>query len=275
MLTKVFGIVTPNYTKIELSILYRAVDLLVKSAELGKTEVSYWRVDQDYAEIRVEFPDAADGYTAAYGLPNRIVPGLRLSAGDTGHASVQVEPTYRVDSSLAIGDESVRKVHRGEITEESILEDIDTKVLTRLKSFPEALIDRLGVSIGSFDLTNNAGRRENRKLILKCIKEGMKTLGINKVLGTKRKKVVIEKLKREIDPLLHYTEYDIALILMGLAERVHLESREVAIRLAKACGKAASVPPLRLFGFYFSSGVSMTSMSSNSMFSPPIAQMKV
>ena len=240
-INKVFGVLTQKYTRIEMQILYRAIDQLIKSCMLGKAEVASWLVTQDFAEVRVEFPEKADDYTAAYGLPQRLVPGIRLCSSDTGSSSVIIEPTYRISTSFAIGDERVKQIHSGKITEESILQDVQDQVLTKLQSFPEELAERLGIQVGNEDLTNSIGRRENKRLVLRCVRAGMKELKIFRILGKANKKLVLEKISSEIDDTLHYTEFDIALIIMGLAERIHTASRETKIQLAKACGRAASI----------------------------------
>ena len=217
------------------------IEQLISSCSLGEAEVSSWTVTQDFSEIRVEFPEKADDFTSAYGLPQKVVPGIRLCSSDTGTSSVIIEPTYRIGNGLAIGEEKVKQVHSGDVTEESILSDVQSQVLTKLQSFPSDLAERLGVQIGSEDLSTKTGRRENKRLIMRCIRAGMNELKINKILGRNGKKTVLEKVRSEIDDSLRYTEFDIAVILMGLADRISTASGQTKIALAKACGRAASV----------------------------------
>ena len=249
--SKVFGYMSQKYQPINMMVIPRAVERLRESASLGKLEIAKWQVTQDFAEIWLEFPEAADDYTAAYGLPKRLVPGIHMYTSDNGNGSVTIEATNRIEAGLAIGEERVRRVHRGgvqqderlqELTETQIVNEVETEVLPKMTAFPMALVERLGVEIGDEDLSKSLGRRRNKALVLRCIRAGLKALKLNEVLGTARKKVLMEKLRTEIHGDIRYTEYDVAMILMSLGDRVHVTGRDLTMRIAKACGKAAAVP---------------------------------
>lgn len=242
---KIFGVLTDKYQRVPQDVLYKAIEALQAEKSLGEADVHVWHVDQDFSEIRVEFPEKAADFAAAYGLPEKVVPGLRLCTSETGQSSVIVQPTYRIGSAgYAIGDETVKTRHVGDVSTESILEEMG-EVMKNLDSFPKALMDRLGVKIGNADLSSLTGRRENKRLVMRCVRAGMKALGINKILGKKGKKAVTDAISAEIKDSVRYTEYDIALIMMGLSNRV-AGSRNTLTKLEKACGRAANIPYLDL-----------------------------
>ena len=230
---KVFAALSGKYEAIPMTILSDVINRLSDVSDMGKPVVKRWYIDQNVAEIQVEFPDVADAFSAEYKLPEKVIPGLLLMSSDTGYCSITIKGTYRMEDQKThvVVDEYSHK-HIGDINESMILDACEKQIFARISRLPNALVEKLGKVIA---LGNSPDVAD---IVKSAYESGFRKLGLTKVLGAKRKKAVLEALNLEIDPSVTYTEYDIAQTLMRLPDRIDGLSRELSSRLAKACGGA-------------------------------------
>ena len=91
----------------------------------------------------------------------------------------------------------------------------------------------------AWDLTTSAGVQANASELDKVLKTAFKRLNIVKAIGKKTEKVLRQEILDELNPSVRYTQYDIAMLIMGLPERVVFmdKGKDIAL-LQKACGQA-------------------------------------
>ena len=230
---KVFAALSGKYEAIPMTILSDVFNRLADVSDMGEPIVKRWYIDQNVAEIQVEFPDVADAFSAEYKLPEKVIPGLVLMTSDTGYCSIAVKGTYRMEDQKThvVVDEYSHK-HIGNINESMILDACEKQIFSRISRLPKALLEKFGKVIA---VGNSPGAAD---IVKSAYESGFRKLGLTKVLGAKRKKAILEALNLEIDPSVSYTEYDIAQTFMRLPDRINGLSRELSLRLAKACGGA-------------------------------------
>lgn len=225
---KAFAFLSDAYTPIPMDTLPKVLDRILEDKKMGETKVKEWYVDHTFTAIRIEFPDAGEEFSDISGIPDRVIPGLSIMTSDTGSSSFIVRGTYRVSGSgrHVTVDEYAHK-HTGKVTPEAVLDACDKDIFQKFRNLPEALADKMGKIIGS-----------DKKTIEKAYKKGMHELGLRKAMGVRRAKEMVEQLVAELDPSAVYSEYDIAMTFLGLADRIDGVSKTVLERIAKACGKA-------------------------------------
>ena len=124
-----------------------------------------------------------------------------------------------------IVDEYARK-HIGTITSEEILTDCDREIMVNFRKLPEELARKMGQLIG------------NGHLVEKALRDSLIKLGIRKIIGKTRFAQLLEQLNVEIDQAAIYSEYDVAILIMGLADRLEGLPKSLLQPVAKATGRA-------------------------------------
>ena len=236
---KVFAFLSSKYTDIPLSILPKAIKTIMADGKLGRAEVYGWYMNHMFTEIQIEFPDAGEDFAAISGLKTPVIPGLIMMSSDTGSSSLIIRGTYRVKGSsrYVVLDEFTHK-HSGAITTEDILDACDRHIMSNFRKLPEALADKMSKIIGTGKVDTPQEMAANAQAVAGAIKGAMKKLGVNTELGKTRSKMLLEQLIETIDPESVYSEYDLAMLFLGLPDRVDGLSKEMQTRLAKDCGKA-------------------------------------
>ncbi len=236
---KVFAFLSSKYTDIPLRILPKVIKTIMVDGKLGRAEVYGWYMDHTFTEIQIEFPDAGDDFATLSGLKTPVIPGLIMMSSDTGSSSLIIRGTYRVKGGnrYVVLDEFAHK-HSGTITTEDILDACDKQIMSNFRKLPEALADKMSKIIGTGKVDTPQEMAANLQAVADAIKGAMKKLGVNAELGKSRAKVLLEQLIGSIDPESVYSEYDLAMLFLGLPDRVDGLSKEMQTRLAKDCGKA-------------------------------------
>ncbi len=236
---KLFGVLTEKYTPLSLQIIPRTIDAFEEDGTMGQANFRYWRNTQTYTEALVEFPESAEDLQNTYGLSEQLIPGIRISTSDTGESAARIQATCRkAGSRFFVIQDEIKKNHMGEITVEKILEDVRNKLYAEMKEIPKRMSEMLGKTIGEPDLTTEKGKEKNKALVEKAIRHGIRKLHIGQAIGQTRCKNLAEQLINEVDASCVYTEYDIAMIFMGLGDRVVGMPDSAKRNLEKACGQA-------------------------------------
>ena len=235
---KVFSFLSGKYQDIDMNILLETIRAMTDST-MGDPVTKWWYMDQNFTEIYVEFPQAADDYAAMYSLRDKVVPGLLLMSSDTGSCSVIARGTARRegDNHYIVVEEYSHK-HLGTVTPADILKEIEEHINVKLRMLPDALVDKMGKTIGAGDVSTPAGVKANTKAVAEAIKAGIKKLNLVKVLGCKRLSELKNQILNEIDGHSVYTQYDLCALFMGLSDRIEGLSRSHRLALAAACGNA-------------------------------------
>lgn len=242
-LRKIFAAMSGTYAYVPQSFLCDVINRVTEESKLGKISCNYWDIDNQLAEIYLEFPDKADEIAAVYEYEDKIVPGMYLAKSDVGECSITIRATWRINNSIIIADEIKRK-HTGKISIEHILEDVDKIVFAKYTKLPEVLCELMATDITKQEWTTLSAKKfasMNEKAINETIKTIFTNIGVVGAIGKKTEKSVYEQLCAEIDPTLAYTAYDIVVMVMQLPERLKDLPAAYKESLAKACGQAPYV----------------------------------
>lgn len=234
---KVFACLGGAYKLVPQTILLEILDRFRTEGMVGKIEVHDWSIDHAWTRIYLDFPDMANDFATMYKLPEKVIPGLLLQTSDLGLCSVTVRSTYRIGRSYVTADEVTQKHTLGANAEE-IKKRVDDEIFSAIRKLPEALMELLGrYTYGSAttNLNNHLHANENRLATEQVIRYVMKRV-IQPILSAKHATPLLESLILELNPEAHYTLYDIAILFMGLADRLSGVPKTTTERLRKACG---------------------------------------
>lgn len=238
---KIFSTLSAKYPYIPQSLCADILERVETEGKLG-TAIGYkWKVNNQFAEIYVEFPDKAAELMAIYGLDRAVTPGLSICKSDVGESSIVVRATWRVGNSVILLDEFRRK-HSGKIEVDEILEGIDQIVFSKYTLLPEKLCDLMTQDITDpawHALSTSKFRKANKTAVEGVLKSIFKEIKLVDATTKSIEKELFEALCDEIDYDLDYTAYDICMMVMTLPERKIIGMPAAYVTpLAKACGKA-------------------------------------
>ena len=153
-------------------------------------------------------------------------------------SSFEVIGTLRPERGYAIDDSCEKLTHRGHVDIDDYMEKVGKTILTGVRKTSEELAKKLGR-----ELTESTDAGERREAYARAILAGIEGLHLAspRVLGERRTKEIREGLIEEFNPDIPYTEYDIAVTLLHIAERVDPLSEEVKKALRSACKGAALI----------------------------------
>lgn len=242
MNNKVFAFLSDKYTEISMELLPTVTKNLISDGKFGNAKVKRWFIDHNFTEIHIEFPEAGEDFSDLSGLSEYVIPGLMMMTSDTGSSSLIIRGTYRVPGKdrYVIMDEYAHK-HSGKITTETILNVCDENIMSNFRKLPEALAEKMGRLIYSGSLVTEKDKKNNLAAVTEALKNGMKILGLKKDLGLHRSKNLLDQMTAGLDAAVIYSEYDIAMLFLGLPDRIDGISRDMQTRIAKDCGKAPFV----------------------------------
>lgn len=236
---KLFGVLTEKYKPISLTLIPETIDAFEKDGSMGSSSFRYWKNSQDFTEALVEFPDAAEEIMDTYGLTEALVPGIRITTSDTGDSAVRIQSTYRKeDSRTYVVKKEVKKNHMGKVTKETILEDVKKEIYSEIHELPSRLAGLMANTIGTPDVSTAEGQAANKEAVQRAIRTAARKLHIGKAIGQKRAKELVDQLEVEVVGSNIYTEYDIAMIYIGLGDRVAALPDNARKNLEKACAEA-------------------------------------
>lgn len=241
---KIFAALSGKYTYVPQSFLCDVIERVEKDGKLGKIDCKHWKIDNELAEIFLEFPERANEISTLYEFKDEMVPGLYLAKSDVGECSITVRSTWRINNSIIIQDEIKRK-HSAKIKPDEVLEDIDKVVFAKYTQLPDLLSSLMLINITDPEwvkkLSTQRFIKTNEQHIQNTIKKVFNKIGLVDAICKKNEKQIYDSLCDEIDASLSYTAYDIVMMIMQIPERVHGLASVYRDPLAKACGKAPFV----------------------------------
>jgi hypothetical protein len=239
---KIFSAMGSQFKPVPQTILSDIVETVTDEAIMGKTVTRCWKINHEYSDIYIEFPDMAEEFQEVYNLPDRMVPGILLSTSDIGNSSIIAKGVLSRGASYVITDE-VSVQHKGDVEKQDVIEKINEKIFPNVRLLPETLGRLIGLSVLDYDkvdLSTDEGCEKNIEAVGNIIEDvAEKTL--KQHLGVKRLKALTSCLKDEINSSIPYTLYDIAVTYMGIADRLEGIEKTTLDEVRTAC---AGVPYL-------------------------------
>lgn len=197
---KLMAVPSGKYTYIPQTILSEVIGKL----DLGKIECSYYYVDNRMSRIYLSFPEKANEISRLYGLKNKLIPGVYLATSDTADCSITARALFLNDgATFSIGE--IARKHEGDITSDSLLEDIERVVFPQFTIIPNKLISLSLIEV------------DKPKEVLKSV---FREAGLVSMIGKNREVMVYNELCDEFDLSLNYTAYDLAMICLTLPKRI-------------------------------------------------------
>ncbi len=236
---KIFAALGGAFAPVGQTILSDVADFVEREGVMGKTEVRNWSVDHQFTDLYLEFPEVAEDIAATYGVPEGIVPGIFLCTSDIGKSSIIVRGTCRLKGSTkSVLTDEVTIKHVGKITAETVMERANEEVFAKLRVLPETLCSLMGESVCDYsdlDLSTSKGQQENSDIVGDLIETLAKTALAD--AGKANRTALVEALVAEINPEIPYTKYDIAVLFMGMPDRISGLDRFTEEKIARACAK--------------------------------------
>lgn len=216
----IIGVHSSNYSYIpqqNLIPLISAIGTKMKDMKFINYEAS-----NSITRCYVEFPEVGNDFKDAYGLPDVPVPGLFVYTSDSGEASFGATGTWRIGAHI-VGRQIAKRVHKGKVSIEETIDNIDKVIFSDYKRVPERLCELLTIDILEPSET---------------IKRVMNKCGFKKYIGAKLCKQLRKALEDELVPMYRYTAYDIALMISSVPDRCLNVCDSVKDGLRQAAGNA-------------------------------------
>ena len=235
---KLLAMPSGGYVHIPLSWVPAIAIRLAKERTLGRPRVTGWTIDQKRILFEMEFPEYAEQLKEEYGFKELLIPGVRIETSPVTRSSFEVIGTLRPERGYAIDDSCEKLTHRGHVDIDDYMEKVGKTILLGVRKTSEELAKKLGR-----ELTESTDAGERREAYARAILAGIEGLHLAspRVLGERRTKEIREGLIEEFNPDIPYTEYDIAVTFLHIAERVDPLSEEVKKALRSACKGAALI----------------------------------
>ena len=198
---KVFAVHSERYTRIPQVILTDIIGQIRHG--LGIPVCHEWHINHDRSWAHVEFPEKAEDISKTYGLPDIIIPGLRIGTSDLAKSSVFAEGTWRFNAGVSVSNRYSHK-HDGEIDSETILKGIDNSIFIHYTKVPEALCALMEIEVTD---------------IPEVVESVFKQIGLydkKLEIGKKRLTELQNAFCNQFNPGLQYTAYDIAKHMLAL-----------------------------------------------------------
>lgn len=220
---KAFAMHSGRYTLVKQTLI---LDIIGNIAHgLGKPVCKNWEVTNSRTEVYLEFPQKAMDFTKTYGLPKKVVPGLRLITSDVGESSVCAIGTWRLDGT-PFGVEVYTRKHVGRIDPEKILKQIGQKIFVKYDRLPQRLCELMRIEISN---PND------------CIESVLRQINLQEKIGIRRVKQLQEIVQDQFARTARYTAYDIAVAILALPDTVHGISKHILKKFTDCIAQAAFV----------------------------------
>lgn len=174
------------------------------AADYGNTKCVEWSVGHQLSYCYVGFPDIAADFSAMYGLPDDIMPGLCFSTSDTGDSSIIIRGFWNMKKGRVAG-EVIKRNHRGELDIDKFIKDCADSIFKKYNAIPDLLCKLIEIDV------------KNPTAMLKSVFE---QTGARKLLGKEDYESLYMSLCAEFMPSMKYTAYDIAMAIVSLPDRV-------------------------------------------------------
>lgn len=231
---KVLSIRSDKYQGIPLKEMEEILYGFLDNDVIGKYKVVGWTMDQDTAEIQLEFPDIGDDIKDMYpNIRDTWYPGVYFKSGTTGYTPVSVEMYYR---RVDVNGNVLKPVFAGRayakhfaaFNKAAFIKKVQDDIWGRYLQMPDKLNAAANVIV-----TDNE----------KILKAMFKFIKLNKVFQKKDTETCryLDKLwDSAIDQLNNMsapTLYDVMIITMDLPSRVTVPAAYAEL-LSEACGRA-------------------------------------
>ena len=238
---KIFASLGAYFAPVPQTVLTSIIDEINTDGTMGKPVVRRWNIQHDFTEIYVEFPEAAEDFKRTYKLDKDIVPGCYICTSDIGFSSIIVRGTYSFGGSSYVVTDEVAFKHTKNVTSKNIVAKVDVDIFAKIRKLPETLIELIGIEVTDYskiDISTEAGGIVNTEAmrsiydyILRAVEKSNRTA----LFGEKRLNELLNCLVDEINSSIPYTMYDIAMIMLNLADRI--VGFNDTVRLQKALAK--------------------------------------
>ena len=234
---KIFAFMGRQYGYIPQSSITDMADNIISDGVLGEVECMGWTVSQDFTNLVLKFPEAAEEFKDVYGVD--ITPGVLFCTSDTGDSAVTARGIYLSGHSYVITEE-IKKNHTTGLNINDLIKEVDEEIFKKIRKFPELLMSLIGEYVtdySSIDLTTMSGQQKNSLIVGDMIEKIFKSFKM-KDLAAKKKKEIINAMKQEINPAIPYTKYDLAMLFIDLPDRISgINDRYLLDDIRKNCGK--------------------------------------
>ena len=199
---KVFAMHSARYGFVPQTMILDIVDQIEHG--LGKPVCKYWEVTNARTEVYLEFPEKAADFAKTYGLPEKIVPGLKLITSDVGESSVCAIGTWRREN-VPLGYEVYTRKHVGKIEPDKVLEQISQRIFAKYDRIPKRLCELMKIEVDS---------------PIDCVDSIFEQIKVKDEIGVRRMPQLQSIMRDQFNYIVRYTAFDVAMALMALPDMV-------------------------------------------------------
>lgn len=211
---KIFAMHSNRYTLVPQTVILDIINQIEHG--LGKPVCRRWDVSNARTEVQLDFPERARDFARMYSLPDKIIPGLRLTTSDVGESSVCAEGTWKL-RGRTIGSDVYMRKHTGRIALEKILEQVDRCIFAKYEKIPKTLCKLMKIDIGD---------------PMAAVESVFQQINLKDAIGMRREQQLCKIMEPQFNPRLKYTAYDIATTVMALSASIQGMSPTVEKRFA-------------------------------------------
>ena len=240
-LSKVFAVMSSDYSPISQKIISELVERIEKLAEeenFGKTNCRSWYVSNEFTRIYLEFPDMAEEFFDMY-MVSDVIPGIMIETSDVGICAFRVKGYIRQGSYITYMTEEYSQIHSGMIKKDEILDAARKSIFPKFSLYPERLAELMMINITDPSMTYE----EKFARLKKLCEHILKVSGIQKIIGKKRTKALKEQLAENFyisasvnpgEAEVNVSAYDVAELFISLPSRIENLNQSLIDRIAEA-----------------------------------------
>ncbi len=230
---KIISVNSDRYGYVPQTVVCEIIDSIVADGIVGKFDVVGFSIDQEFTKIIITFPEIQEEFDKTYKLPAKLLPGLLIQTSDAAQSSLTVKGIIMTPGGknyITLQEKPMKHTSHNASGVGKFVKDCEKEIFPDFRKLPEALVQAMSMDIGDpkADLTNSAEADKNMQLMSEIIKDMTDSMigrnGHKSRVTASLAKDITEAIMAEINPQIHYTRYDVAMIFLGLPDRIAVQS---------------------------------------------------
>lgn len=234
---KIFAVLSAKYKPCPASVFNDAVKKFLGDENLNPdgdgAGVSCWAISHRMTTANVVFTKAGEDMQTEFGV--EVTPGIQLQTSDVGESSMTARGVLYGKSGGYVTTDEVAIRHSNKLDAAKFQKDVDEKIFAKVRTLPEKLAAFMGISLYDPDLSDAENVAHITELFDRVYWEcaNPSKAGKEKVLQP-----LHDAMVEEIQPGVHYTAYDIAMMFLDAPDRAQNISDSSLVMLRRGFGLA-------------------------------------
>ncbi len=232
---KVLAVFATAYREVKQTIVSKIADSIKEDEVMGSASVKNWEIDHELTQISMQYPKITDTYGKEYGV-DVLTPGVMIRTSDIGRSAITVYGTQQLRRGYVITDEITAKHTKKNEDSDQIVAQVDEKIFFNHRRLPELLGQLIGMEATDYTKLSSEAYEDVCNIVEEAIAKLLKG-----VLAKRHILSLTDSAKNELVEGVHYTLYDIAIMIMELSERIKGLDDSTMLYVRKALAKTPEV----------------------------------